>query len=116
MARKAKPKFKPGNATFALNHEERVILLETLRGLKTKTPLEKQCLKRFILRLMGQPITRVPLRPSKRCPICKFVYAGHTFERHFAICKSEKELEKRVPRIDPTVWELLGGDVDELGV
>lgn len=106
MLVKRKMKFRPGNRTLQLKQEERIFLLEWAKTLNPKTEIEKRIVRRFLMRLMGER-GYYPLYPPKECPHCEARISGAVYDMHLLRCIAKIKMEKRRPRIDPSVLEMM---------
>jgi len=100
--------FRRGQVCIALKEEERLYFLKQIKKCKAKGELEKRILKRLVMKFMGLPTHNFPLLPPRECPVCENQIRGDRYDAHVRECQIKREAEKRIPKIDPAVYEMLG--------
>lgn len=104
--------FRRGTVTCALNEEERLWILSLIKlAPKTKDPYQQRLALRCTRRMMGMTVHNYPLHEPKECPICERTVAFKAYNRHVFACREKQRELKRLPPIDPEVYEMLGGTV-----
>ena len=94
-----------------LTEQERALALKlmSVNVKNLKDDDEIRIYYRLLLFICGESMNIVPKEGAKECPTCgdeiEFMV-----ERHMEMCKAkEKIAQKNKAKIDPMVWELLGG-------
>lgn len=105
-----KPKFRRGYVA-GWTEDERLFALRILKetGLTASKfeGMDRRMFQRLIMRFMGQPLHQFPLRPEAECPHCERTFAGMAIKGHIIRCKAEQIEQKRLPRVDQDVLDML---------